>query len=337
MKTRLTLIASALVAVVFTANAELRFWTASGTTIDSDSYVKIFDDVGTFDGALRLVGFSTADGDYTITSNRLHVSTTTGSAIGELPAGSYVHQVSSGARYDGTETKSIRVMLAQPSGSKALYARITAVTTATGDYTDAEDLRSYLETHPGVGTSSTDAADLAANAVTRIQVASVASSFLTWVNGSGTGPDGVTLGGGKLLVQCNAGGNVTNVVANPAGGEDLIVTGDAMTFGDGAKVTLTADGNLYFVNDVTAVGALALTRSDEAFLSWTGNNTILKGTSNYDVNALPGKASVIDDYMFYSAFADPPSGSPIAFPRGTYQRTDVAQNGFRALNLWKDG
>ena len=336
MNSRLTLIAAAMVAGVFTASADLSTWTANGTTIDSNSYVKIFDDVGTFDGALRLVGFSTADGEYTITSNRLHVSATAGSAIGELPAGGYVHQISSGARFDGTTTKSIRVQLAQPSGSTALYARITAVTIAAGDYTDAEDLRSYLETHPGVGTSSTEAADLAANAVTKIQVASVASSILPWTDGDGTAPEGKTLGGGKLLIQCNAGGNVTNVVANPAG-EDLIVTGDAMTFGDGAKVTLTADGHLYFVNNVTAVGALALTRSDEAFLSWTGNNTILKGTSNYDVNALPGKASVIDDYMFYSAFADPPSGSPIAFPRGTYQLTDVAQNGFRALTLWKNG
>ncbi|MBQ6246197.1 MAG: hypothetical protein IJK04_04980 [Kiritimatiellae bacterium] len=336
MNYRLTLIASAMVAGVFTANAELRIWTGGDTAIDSDSYVKIIDDVGTFSGALRLVGFSTADGDYTITSNRLHVSATAGSAIGELPAGAYFHQISSGARFDGTATKSIRVQLAQPSGSTALYARITAVTTAAGDYANAEDLRSYLETHPGVGTSSTDAAVLAANAVTKIQVASVASSFLTWVNGSGTAPEGVTLGGGKMLVQCDAGGSVTNVVATPAGGEDLIVTGDAMAFAGGAKVTLTADGNLYFANDVTAAGALALTRSDEAFLAWTGNNTILKGTSNYDVNALPGKASVIDDYMFYSAFADPPAGS--SFPRGTYQLTDAApRNGGYALNLWKNG
>ena len=87
MNSRLTLIAAAMVAGVFTASADLSTWTANGTTIDSNSYVKIFDDVGTFDGALRLVGFSTADGEYTITSNRLHVSATAGSAIGELPAG----------------------------------------------------------------------------------------------------------------------------------------------------------------------------------------------------------------------------------------------------------
>ncbi len=324
------------VAQPLVANAELQIWTASGTTIDSTSYVKIFDDVGAFNGALRLVGFSTADGDYTITSNRLHVSATAGSAIGALPAGAYVHQISSGALYDGTATKSIRVQLAQPNGSTALYARITAVTTATGDYSDVEDLRSYLETHPGVGTSSITAADLAANAVTKILVARVASTVLPWTAGSGTAPEGVTLGGGKVLVQCEAGGSVTNLVATPAGGEDLIVVGDAMTFAGGAKITLTADGNLYFANDVTASGALDMNRTDEAFLEWEGANTSLKGTSQYDINAFPGKGDEINDYMMNCAFANPPSGSP--FPRGSYRVTEAApRNGGQAINLWKDG
>ena len=287
------------VAQPLVANAELQIWTAGGTMIDSTSYVKIFDDVGAFNGALRLVGFSTADGDYTITSNRTHASATGGVTFG-LPTDAYVHQLSSGARFDGTTTKSIRVMLAQPSGSTALYARITAVTTATGDYTDAEDLRSYLETHPGVGTSSTDADVLAANAVTKIQVAFVASSFLTWVNGSGTGPDGVTLGDGKLLVQCNAGGNVTNVVARPAG-EDLIVTGDAMTFAAGAKIEFAAPaagavagGSLVFANDVTAAGALNLTRTDGAYVVWEASGSNDRLSEAYKVIIPDGVAHVGD-------------------------------------------
>ena len=166
---------------------------------------------------------------------------------------------------------------------------------------------------------------------------SVVATDLAWTGGD------ATLGDGKVVILCDGSGNVTNIVAKPTGGEELRITGSDMTFADGATVSLAspvsgsyADGSLVFANDVTAQGALSMTRTDEAFLSWTGANTILKGTANYDVNALPGKASVIDNYIFYSAFADPPSGS--SFPRGTYQLTDLApQNGARALNLWKDG
>lgn len=179
-------------------------------------------------------------------------------------------------------------------------------------------------------------------AVTALAAATLAAAPASATELPWTGGD-ATLGDGKVVILCDGNGNVTNIVAKPTGGEELRITGTAMTFGAGAKVSLAspasgtfADGSLVFANDVTAQGALSMTRTDEAFLSWTGANTILKGTANYDVNALPGKASVIDNYIFYSAFADPPSGS--SFPRGTYQLTDLApQNGARALNLWKDG
>lgn len=154
-----------------------------------------------------------------------------------------------------------------------------------------------------------------------------------------------TLGGGKVTLTYDENDKVTSLVAKPTGGEELRITGDPMTFAVGATIEFAApsdgavaNGSLVFANDVTAEGALNMTRTDDGFLAWTGNNTILKGTSNYDVNALPGKASVIDNYIFYSAFADPPSGAPVSFPRGTYQLTDAApQNGAYAMNLWKNG
>ena len=162
---------------------------------------------------------------------------------------------------------------------------------------------------------------------------------LSWTGGD------ATLGDGKVTILCDGSGNVTNIVAKPTGGEELRIIGSAMTFAAGATIEFAAssegavaNGSLVFANDVTAEGALNMTRTDDGFLAWTGSNTILKGTSNYDVNALPGKASVIDNYMFYSAFADPPSGASVAFPRGTYQLTDAApQNGAYAMNLWKNG
>ena len=146
-------------------------WTASNGGMGSSDYVKIFDDVGTFNGRLRLAGFSTADGEYTITSNRLHALGTAASAMGELPAGAYTYQMSCGARFDGTTTKSIRVQLAQPANSSALYARITAIATANGDHTDVPDLRVAIkDDHTVDGTCSEASADLLANAVTRIVV-----------------------------------------------------------------------------------------------------------------------------------------------------------------------
>ncbi len=156
-------------------------WTADGNAIGSAAYVKIFDDVGAFTGRLRLVGFSTAEGDYTVTSNRLHEATSTQSAIGALPAGSYVHQMSAGARFDGTTTKSIRVQLAQPAGSNALYARITAIATATGDHMKKPDLRVAIKDDKTVaGTILESAADLAANAVTKIVVGVANDTIAYW-------------------------------------------------------------------------------------------------------------------------------------------------------------
>ena len=73
-----------------------------------------------------------------------------------------------------------------------------------------------------------------------------------------TGGDAV-LGNGKVQVFCDAGGNVTNIVAKPTGGEELRITGGTMTFAAGAKITFAAPaegevagGQLVFANDVTA-------------------------------------------------------------------------------------
>ncbi len=181
-------------------------WTADGNAIGSAAYVKIFDDVGAFTGRLRLVGFSTAEGEYTVTSNRVHVLASTGGKANGLPSEAYTYQMSAGARFDGTTTKSIRVQLAQPANSYALYARITAVATATGDHTDVPDLRVAIkDEHTVEGTNSEAAADLLANAVTKIVVGVANDTIAYWpfgengfsdVSGNGHDLEGVNVTAG---------------------------------------------------------------------------------------------------------------------------------------------
>ena len=62
---------------------------------------------------------------------------------------------------------------------------------------------------------------------------------------------------------------IKTLVATPADGETLEVSGDAMTFAADATISMAADGKLIFANDVTADGALALDRTDGAYCDWT--------------------------------------------------------------------
>lgn len=62
---------------------------------------------------------------------------------------------------------------------------------------------------------------------------------------------------------------IKTLVATPADGETLEVSGDPMTFATGATISMAADGKLIFANDVTADGALALDRTDGAYCDWT--------------------------------------------------------------------
>lgn len=184
MKTRLASLCAFCAALGFAVSvlaADTYTWTATGDGVGSASYVKILDDVGAFNGRLRLVGFSTAEGEYTVTSNRVHELASTGGKANGLPSEAYTYQMSAGARFDGTTTKSIRVQLAQPANSYALYARITAVATATGDHTDVPDLRVAInDDKTVVGTTSTAAADLLANAVTKIVVGVANETIAYW-------------------------------------------------------------------------------------------------------------------------------------------------------------
>lgn len=163
-------------------------------------------------------------------------------------------------------------------------------------------------------------------------VAAASATELPWTGGD------ATLGGGKVVILCDGSGSVTNIVAKPTGGEELRITGDAMTFADGAKVSLAssasgtfADGSLVFANDVTAQGALTINRNDGAFPIWSGNR--LKGVDW--VNGFAANGSAASDWNIHSAYAVPTtqaaSSSSNECPHGIYR--PIPTNGL-TCNRW---
>ena len=110
---------------------------------------------------------------------------------------------------------------------------------------------------------------------------------LLWAEGEWSGGlnETISLYGGKVQVSCDAAGKVTGIVAKPTGGETLAITGDAMTFAEGATITIAsatgniAGGSLVFSNDVTAVGTLGLNRTDGAYAVWSDAANPLSSTA----------------------------------------------------------
>ena len=160
----------------------------------------------------------------------------------------------------------------------------------------------------------------AALAAATLAATPASATELPWAGGD------ATLGDGKVTILCDGSGNVTNIVAKPTGGEELRITGSAMTFADGAKVSLAspasgefADGRLVFANDVTAEGALTLNRTDGAFMIWSGNRLV--GVEW--VNAFAANGSQASDWAAHSAYAVPTDAgiSENELPYGIYRPT----------------
>jgi len=174
-------------------------------------------------------------------------------------------------------------------------------------------------------------------AVTALAAATLAAAPVSATELPWTGGD-ATLGDGKVVILCDGSGNVTNIVAKPTGGEELRITGDAMTFAAGAKVSLAspasgtfADGSLVFANDVTAQGALTINRNDGAFPIWSGDR--LKGVTW--VNGFAANGSAASDWNIHSAYAVPTtqaaSSSSNECPHGIYR--PIPTNGL-TCNRW---
>ena len=175
-------------------------------------------------------------------------------------------------------------------------------------------------------------------AVTALAAATLAAAPASATELPWTGGD-ATLGDGKVVILCDGSGSVTNIVAKPTGGEELRITGEAMTFADGAKVSLAspasgsyADGSLVFANDVTAEGALTLNRTDGAFPIWSGNRLV---GVNW-VNAFAANGTKAADWNIHSAYAVPTdaaaSVSSNECPHGIYR--PISTSGSTACNRW---
>ncbi|MBQ3290535.1 MAG: hypothetical protein IJH50_14125 [Kiritimatiellae bacterium] len=105
--------------------------------------------------------------------------------------------------------------------------------------------------------------------------------------------------GGTVNVACNESGAISNLVAMPVGGETISISGDEMTFADGAVISLASTGTLVFAGNVQAAGALTLERGDGAHVVWRGDP--LEETHVGHPLAFPGL--VRDDVDFVSVIA----------------------------------
>lgn len=145
------------------------------------SYAKVADSAGPITG-LTLSGLTAFDGTeqvaFTCVSNRPYAAYTAPSAIGELPAGDYVTQLSVFNCWDGTRTRSYRVQISQPAGSTDIYAYCPCFTVSQPgvnlvDYPDIRDLRADTSKIAASYTGSDLAAQLAANPITALTISAV--------------------------------------------------------------------------------------------------------------------------------------------------------------------
>ncbi len=143
-------------------------------SLNSASYVKIMDHAGPLAGTWSLAGITAHNGAqqtyFLCTSNRIYTSATAAAAVGALPKGPYVHQLSVFNQWDGTRTRSYRVQLAQPVGENGLYARVVSVTVSQEgvNLLSCPDPRELMDDATQIAASYTSASDLANFSVTKL-------------------------------------------------------------------------------------------------------------------------------------------------------------------------
>ena len=70
---------------------------------------------------------------------------------------------------------------------------------------------------------------------------------------------------GKVAILCNNGGAVTNLMMSPSVGETLTLTGDTLSFADGAQIIGSRHGEARIANSFTAAGTLNFGPARETF------------------------------------------------------------------------
>lgn len=148
-----------------------------------------------------------------------------------------------------------------------LGKRNTAVTTATGDYSTIDDLRDYMNK----AGSSTDAADLAANAITSITVAPAGDGTDTYTYTASQQP--ASLGHGAVRFEYDGSGKITRLVVAPTAGRTVELTGDALAFAAGGILAHGGHGEVIISSAMTGVDGLTVTNAsgESAFLQYDGD------------------------------------------------------------------
>ena len=105
----------------------------------------------------------------------------------------------------------------------------------------------------------------------RLMIAAVLTGALTCAADSSYTYSAGDTGSGAVTITYD--GDTTNIktlTANTAG-DTVTISGDPMTFADGATITLASSGTVSFAQKVTTLGATTLARGDDAYTVWTGN------------------------------------------------------------------
>ena len=101
-------------------------------------------------------------------------------------------------------------------------------------------------------------------------VCAVAFAFTASAESYTYTPGDTSLGNGAVAITYDEGTtNIKTLTANTAG-DTISISGDAMTFADGATITLASSGTVSFAQKVTTLGATTLARGDDAYKVWTG-------------------------------------------------------------------
>ena len=87
------------------------------------------------------------------------------------------------------------------------------------------------------------------------------SSYTYTVGDAGSGAVTITYDGDTP--------NIKTLTANTTG-DTISISGDPITFADGATITLASSGTVSFAQKVTTLGATTLARGDDAYRTWTG-------------------------------------------------------------------
>ena len=98
----------------------------------------------------------------------------------------------------------------------------------------------------------------------------VAFSLTAFADSSYTYTAGDTGGNGVTITYDGETTNIKTLTANTAG-DAISISGDPITFADGATITLASSGTVSFAQRVTTLGATTLVRGDDAYTVWTGS------------------------------------------------------------------